>query len=62
VFFDVPALIINGLILGERSIYYDGIAHIIDYKNHLVTELTYNAINSKKMFSFKSESPDYLTG
>jgi len=24
VFFDVPALIINGLILGERSIYYDG--------------------------------------
>lgn len=24
VFLDVPALIINGLILGERTIYYDG--------------------------------------
>lgn len=24
--------------------------------------MTYNAANAKKMFSFKTESPDYLTG
>jgi hypothetical protein len=61
--FDVPDMIVNGLILGERTIYWEGTTHIVDQKNLLVAEITYNAINSKKgMFSFKSESPDYLSG
>lgn len=38
-------------------------AYIIDPKNYLITELTYNSNNLKKgLFSFKNESPDFLSG
>jgi hypothetical protein len=38
-------------------------AYIVDPKNCLVAEITYNVNNLKRgMFNFKSESPDFLSG
>lgn len=36
-------------------------AYIVDTKNYLIAEITYNANNLKKgIFSFKNDSPDFL--
>ena len=66
--FEIPVMLINGMLIGERSIYYEGtgtfkaiLVYLTDRKNNLIAEMIYNINNSKKgMFSFKSESPDYL--
>lgn len=63
ILFDIPVMVINGLILGERSIYYEGTVHMVDQKNLLIAEVIFNAINTKKgIFSLKTESPDFLSG
>lgn len=59
--FSLPTMVINGMLFGERTIFFEGTNYIIDHKNLMITEVTF--CSKKGMFSFKSkESPDYLNG
>ena len=52
----------EAFILKEQVLFGLFLVYFTDRKNNLIAEMIYNVNNSKKgMFSFKSESPDYLT-
>lgn len=54
----IATMVVNGLIFGERSIYFDGSNYVIDRKNLLMAEIKYNAKNNGL---FSSENPDYFS-
>lgn len=58
--FSVSTMVINGLIFGERSIYFDGTNYVVDRNNNLIAEIRYNAKNNS-LFKSK-ENPDFLMG
>ena len=46
-------MVINGLIFGERTVYFEGTNYVIDKKNNLIGEIRYNAKNNGSIFKSK---------